>query len=64
MSRLLSRAGLALALVLAGCGPSGGEVTGAEPTLLVAGAPAATRAPVDLALARGYDEAEGITRAP
>jgi ABC-type nitrate/sulfonate/bicarbonate transport system substrate-binding protein len=61
MSRLLSRAAMALAVVLAGCGPSGGEVTGAEPTLFVSGAPPVTRAPVALALARGYDEAEGVT---
>ena len=62
MNRLLSRAAIALALLLAGCGPSADEIsTGAEPTLLVAGAPASMRAPVDLALARGFDEAEGAT---
>jgi ABC-type nitrate/sulfonate/bicarbonate transport system substrate-binding protein len=61
MSRLLSRAALALVLVLAGCGPSGGaDVAGSELSLLTAGAPGGALAPVLLAHARGYDEAEGV----
>ena len=59
MPGVLPRALVLLALLFAGCGGSGGDAAGAEQTLLVADVPAGVRAPVVLALARGYDEAEG-----
>jgi ABC-type nitrate/sulfonate/bicarbonate transport system substrate-binding protein len=62
MHRLLSRAAVVLALLLAGCGGSGpADAGGTEQTLLIGATAAGVRAPVLLALARGYDEAEGVT---
>jgi ABC-type nitrate/sulfonate/bicarbonate transport system substrate-binding protein len=50
-----------LALLVAGCGPSGGDAGGTEQTLRLDSPAVGAQAPVHLAMARGYDEAEGVT---